>query len=293
MNPWRPEREISVAEATAAVRDLGLAGDDVRQVAAGWDNSVMAIDGRWLFRFPRRAMALPGVEREAAHLPRLAPHLPLPVPVPEHRGEYGEPPWPFWGARVLPGTELAVAPHADHEAVARDLGRFVRRLHDVPVEPSLPIDPLGRGDAPARAARAREVLDQLRAAGLWDGDPTIEAVLRDGEDAGPADDPVVTSHGDLYARHVLVDDAGRACGVIDWGDLCAASPSVDLAFAFSALAPQHREAFWAEYGSVDDDVLARARTMAVFHLATVASYAHDVRLDAVLASCLERLHGGS
>lgn len=288
-HPWRPEREITVAEATAAVRGLGLAGDDVRQVAAGWDNSIVAVDHTWLFRFPRRSIALPGVEREALHLPRLAPLLPLPIPVPEHRGTYGDPAWPFWGAKVLPGTELAVTPHADVGAVAAALGRFVRALHDVPVEPSLPIDPMGRADAPARADRTRTMLDDLRAAALWSDDAALDGLLAEADDSPPPPDVLVTSHGDLYARHVLVDADGLACGVIDWGDLCTAHPAVDLAFVFSALAPEHRAAFWAEYGSVDADTVLRARTMAAFSAAAVASYAHDTRLDALLTSALERL----
>lgn len=288
-HPWRPEREITVAEATAAVRGLGLAGDDVRQVAAGWDNSIVAVDHTWLFRFPRRSIALPGVEREALHLPRLAPLLPLPIPIPRHHGTYGEPPWPFWGAEVLPGTELAVTPHADVESVAGALGRFVRALHDVPLDPTLPVDPMGRADAVDRAARTRVMLTDLRSAEVWRDDTALDALLERADGAPPAPDQVVTSHGDLYARHVLVDDAGQACGVIDWGDLCVAHPGVDLAFVFSALAPQHRAAFWAEYGDVDDDTVLRARTMAAFSAAAVASYARDTRLDAPLTSALERL----
>lgn len=288
-HPWRPEREVTVDEATASVRALGLAGDAVAVVAAGWDNTVVAVDHAWLFRFPRRTIALPGVEREAAHLPRLAPLLPLPVPVPEHRGAYGDPAWPFWGARVLPGTELAVAEHADQGEVAHAVGAFVRALHDVPVDPTLPVDPMARADARSRGARAREVLAGLTTAGLWDGDADVERLLADAEASGPSTGTLVTSHGDLYARHVLVDDRGRASGVIDWGDLCAAPASVDLAFVFSALEPQHRAAFWAAYGEADDDTLLRARTMAVFSVAAVASYAADTRLDALLAHSLRRL----
>lgn len=293
-HPWRPEREVTVAEATAAVRAVGLAGDDVRHVAAGWDNSVVAVDGAWLFRFPRRAMALAGVEREAEHLPRLAPLLPLPVPVPEHRGTYGDPAWPFWGARALPGTELAVSPHADLDAVATTVGRFVRALHDVPVDPTLPVDPMRRAQAAERAARARTMLDDLASAGVWTRDADLGALLDRADAAPPPADAVVTSHlvtshGDLYARHVLVDADGRPSGVIDWGDVCAAHPAVDLSFVFSALPPEHRPAFWAEYGEVDDDTVLRARTMAAFSAAAVASYARDTRLDALLASSLERL----
>lgn len=287
--PWRPEREVTTEQATAAVRALGLAGDDVRAVAAGWDNTVVAVDHTWLFRFPRRTIALAGVARELAHLPRLAPLLPLPVPVPVHHGTYGDPPWPFWGARALPGTELATSEHADLDAVATQLGRFVRALHDAPVHPDLPLDPMGRADASTRAARTRAVLDDLDAAGLRRADPALEALLERAEAAPPPPDVAVTSHGDLYGRHVLVDHDGRACGVIDWGDVCVAHPCVDLAFVFSALPPHHRPAFWAAYGDVDPDTLLRARTMGAFSAAAVAAYAHDQRLDALRTSALARL----
>ena len=45
----------------------------LRLVAEGWDNAVWLVDERWAFRFPRRAIAIPGVEREVAVVPRLSP----------------------------------------------------------------------------------------------------------------------------------------------------------------------------------------------------------------------------
>jgi aminoglycoside phosphotransferase (APT) family kinase protein len=54
----------------------------LRKLAEGWDNSVWVVDDRYAFRFPRRAIAIPGIEREIGVLPRLAPLLPLPVPRP-------------------------------------------------------------------------------------------------------------------------------------------------------------------------------------------------------------------
>lgn len=51
---------------------LGPLGD-------GWDNSVRLVEDRWVFRFPRRAIARAGVERELALLPRLARLLALPI----------------------------------------------------------------------------------------------------------------------------------------------------------------------------------------------------------------------
>ncbi len=281
-SPWSPEREVSEAEARDAVRTCGLAGDDVRIVAAGWDNTIVRVDADWVFRFPRRSIALPGIDREIALLPRLAPKLSLPIPVPEHVGVYGDPPWRFWGARHLPGTELAVTSSADTVAIATAIGRFLAELHSLPVDPDLPVDPFGRADAADRAARARDALAELE--DLTGED--VDAVLADGGSAGPPPTETVLSHGDLYSRHVLVDEDGQASGVIDWGDLCAAPRSVDLSVAYSAFHGESREALFAEYGSIDADTELRARVMAIFSTASVAAYARDVGQPELMAHAL-------
>ena len=41
--------------------------------------------------------------------------------MPEHVGVYGDPPWRFWGARHLPGTELQVAGRIDEVGI--EVGR--------------------------------------------------------------------------------------------------------------------------------------------------------------------------
>ena len=76
----------------------------------GFDNSVWVIDDEWAFRFPRRAIAVPLVARELAVLTRLAPLLPVAVPVPAFVGAASERfPRPFFGHRLLRGVEPADA----------------------------------------------------------------------------------------------------------------------------------------------------------------------------------------
>ena len=40
---------------------------------AGWDNAAYLVNGEWVFRFPRRAIAVDLLEAEVHVLPRLAP----------------------------------------------------------------------------------------------------------------------------------------------------------------------------------------------------------------------------
>lgn len=130
-----------------------LRGAVARRLATGWDNTVMRVGDDWLFRFPRREVAVPGVAREIAVLPRLAPRLPLPIPVPELIAADGMEtfPWPFWGARLVPGRELAESGLGEAERVeaARGIGAFLRALHDpalvAEVGADLPYDRCGGG----------------------------------------------------------------------------------------------------------------------------------------------------
>lgn len=297
MSPqWEPERAIALDEALALVRDQcpDLTFSSSRILAAGWDNTVVLFDDNWVFRFPRRAIALPGIEREIDWLPWIADQVELPVPVPMFIGDYDG--WPFWGGRHLAGEELAHRPDVDRVPVAAAVGRFVAALHATKVPHSasfgkLPVDPFGRADSATRAGRAHGVLVELVELGLWEDDPGTRAILDAGSELGPVTDDPVLSHGDLYSRHVLVSPSGEVSGIIDWGDLCMAVPAVDLAIAFSAFTGEARAALFESYGAIDAEAALRAKTFAVFSAASVAHYAHDVGDPVLLAEALAGLKG--
>jgi aminoglycoside phosphotransferase (APT) family kinase protein len=279
---WAPEHLVTVGQAAGLVGGQfpALRAAAVESLAEGWDNSVFLVGGEWVFRFPRRAAALPGLRREIAVLPRIGPRLPLPVPVPRFLGVPAAGyPWPFWGARLLPGHELAEAglAEAGRGPAAARTGEFLRALHDPGLAdvagPGLLADPLRRGYPAVRVPMARERLARLERAGVWEGGPAIRGFLAEAERLGPPAGPLVLVHGDLHVRHLLVDDAGRAAGVIDWGDVCLADPAVDLSLAFGGFAGPARAALLAAYGPVSAECATRARALAVFMCAALADYA--------------------
>jgi aminoglycoside phosphotransferase (APT) family kinase protein len=296
---WTAERTVDPARAAALVAAAApqLAGADVVPLATGWDNTVVVVGGEWAFRFPRRAVALPGFRREIAVLTRIAPLLPLPVPVPEVVGSDDDPaaPWPFTGARLLPGRELADAglPDGGRVAAAAATGAFLRVLHSpevhAAVDVELPADPMGRGHPASRLAATRAALDGLVAAGTWAGDPAVDALLERAAELGKPTGTPVLVHGDLHVRHLLVDDAGRASGVIDWGDVCLADPAVDLSLGYAAFAGPARAAFLDAYGPLDAERELRARALAVRLAVLLARYAVDDGRAALLAESLAAL----
>src|SRR3954449_8410035 len=98
---WRPEIAITLDQATRIIRDQFPALERVETLGEGWDYTAFRVDDVYVFRFPRRAVVLPGMEREIATLPRLS--LPVLIPVPLFLGEAApDYPWQFFGAPYIP-----------------------------------------------------------------------------------------------------------------------------------------------------------------------------------------------
>ena len=294
MSEWDADVVIDEPLVTALLTEQfpELDAGSARLLGEGWDNSVWVVEDRWAFRFPRREIAIPGVERELAVLPKLAPLLPVAVPVPIFVGQPSAGfRWPFFGAPLLPGREPAFA-NLGEEArtgLGSALGHFLRALHDVELDVDLPDDPIRRADMPFRVARLREKLGLIAELGVWSEPPLVQRVLADAERLPPSTDRVLT-HGDLHLRHVLIDD-GVLSGVIDWGDVCRSDPATDLVLMWSLLTPGGRDRFLAAYGAIDEAGWLRARVLALFLGVTLAIYAHevgDVALERECVASLER-----
>jgi aminoglycoside phosphotransferase (APT) family kinase protein len=297
---WEPERVVDVGQASSLIAEQfpALAPVDACPLGTGWDNTAFRINDEWVFRFPRRSVAVPLLEREIRLLPAVAPTLPLAIPVPELVGRpSGAYPWPFAGYRHLGGRTACSAALTDsaRAATARELGEFLRCLHAFPVDRAAglgaPGDELGRTDVAARSAKARSALAELEGVGVLSGEERqrLERLI-EGQPAVKAM-PRVLLHGDLYARHLIVEGT-RLVGVIDWGDVHLGHPAVDLGVAFSFLPTAARTDFRAAYGGCDAPTWRLAAFRALYHSANVTRYAHatgDADLCREGAAALRRL----
>ena len=261
----------------------GLDAGSLRPFAEGWDYSIWVVDERWAFRFPRREIVVPGVRREIAVLPELAPLLPIPVPEPVFVGEPADGfPWPFFGSALLTGRELGDA-ELDNDArveVARVLARFLRVLHETEVAYELPADANRRADMTTRVPKTREQLADLEFEGIWQRPPSVDRLLDEAERL-PESRASAVVHGDLHFRQVLVDASARPSGVIDWVDVCRSDPAIDLSMLWSYFPPEGREAFLGEYGPVSEEQLLRARVVALSLSAALAHYGHKEGFAAI------------
>ncbi|MGI5391075.1 aminoglycoside phosphotransferase family protein [Streptomyces sp. CA-251251] len=229
---------------------------------AGSDHVIHRLGEELAVRVPRHAGAVGQARKDLAWLPRLAPHLPLDVPVPV---AVGEPalgyPWPWAVSRWLDGEVATVETLAESAAAATELARFLRALHRFETEdavaPAALADlrgrPLADRDGATRAAIADvgDVFDPKAMTDLW------RAALT----ADPWGGPPVWFHGDFHTGNLLTVD-GRLSAVIDFGELGLGDPARDLMIAFTLLSPTSRSVFRAEL-DVDDATWMRGRGWAL------------------------------
>ncbi|HEX6751409.1 MAG TPA: phosphotransferase [Longimicrobium sp.] len=278
MAEWDAEREVTPELALDLVREQfpGI-GRTIAPFGFGWDNTAFLVDGDIVFRFPRREIAVPLIEREARLLPRIAPRLPLPIPCPAWIGAPSERfPWPFAGYRILPGRLAFGLADDERRAAARPLAELLRALHGIPTHGlDLPGDEWERTDFARRMPELVERLGGLEAAGVIDDARPWLRLFEAGDFPAPATHRVLV-HGDLAERHILVDGANGVCGVIDWGDVHEGDAALDLTILYSFLPPSTRDEFLRVYGDVDARTLRTARLRAAFASTSSTYYAWSI-----------------
>ncbi len=277
--PWRSERPLDArrVERIVDAQFPHLAPSRAEFLDEGWDTESWVVNGRWVLKFPKHPAVEGFQEVERAALPRLAPRLPLPVPVPSILGERGDDfPFRFWGHAMLPGVaaDRADASRTDVGACADVLARFLSALHGVPVlEATAWGIPAGLPLVPRAAReRERERWAVVRAAAPPSIAARVEAWLSGPDPALAPGEPVVT-HGDLRDGNVLMDATGRApVGVVDWIDLSVADPARDFGGLFAWLGEPFLRDVLARYDlPVDDGAVARARRRAL-HLSMAVAW---------------------
>jgi aminoglycoside phosphotransferase (APT) family kinase protein len=226
---------------------------------AGSDHVIYRLGEELSVRLPRHTGAIRQARKEAEWLPRLAPHLPLAIPVPV---AVGEPdlgyPWPWAVTRWLDGEVATVEALGDSTAAAVELAEFLVALQRFDVSAGHTLDddlgsrPLADRDRTTRAAIDVEgVFDTAAMTAPWD------AALN-----APAwDRPPVWFHGDFHTGNLLTN-GGRLTAVIDFGGLGIGDPACELMVAFTLMSARSRAAFRATL-DMDDATWLRGRGWAV------------------------------
>jgi aminoglycoside phosphotransferase (APT) family kinase protein len=210
----------------------------------GWDNRTFRLGAELSLRLPTGDWYAQQVAKEQRWLPRLAPHLPLPIPAPVAHGEPGCGfPWAWSVYRWIDGEIAARARIVDLPGFATSLAGFLNALRRVDATggPAPGEHNFHRGGPLAvYAAEALEAIDALAA------EIPRDAVLRAWEDAMSTSwdrDPVWV-HGDVASGNLLVR-GGALAAVLDFGSSGVGDPACDVVIAWTFLDDAGRERFRA------------------------------------------------
>ncbi|MGW4699078.1 aminoglycoside phosphotransferase family protein [Streptomyces sp. NPDC004285] len=243
---------------------------------AGSDHVIYRLGSQLSVRLPRHVGAIGQARKESEWLPRLAPHLPLAVPVVVGVGEPGFGyPWPWAVSRWLEGTVATVQALADSSEAAVELAGFLHALQQFEHKESP--DPCAREDLAGLSLVVRDQATRTAIAGA-DGafDAAAMTELWDAAVSAPGwDRPAVWVHGDFHTGNLLTV-GGRLSAVIDFGGLGIGDPACDLMIAFTLMSAGSRATFRAALG-VDDATWLRGRGWA---LATgLNAYTHNAGVN--------------
>jgi aminoglycoside phosphotransferase (APT) family kinase protein len=224
MPPAEVAIDVKLVEALLREQHNDVASLPIVEAGEGWDNKLFRLGEDLVVRLPRRHAAATLIEHETRWLPVIAPKLPLPVPVPVRVGRPGCGfPWAWVVARWFPGAPAATVAGGLSASSAILLAQFLIALHR-PAPTDAPVNAF-RTSLPERSAVFVERLGRLG--------PSIENgrtmdVWRAALEAPEWPGPPVWIHGDLHPGNLVVND-GLLTAVIDFGDLTAGDPAVDLA----------------------------------------------------------------
>src|SRR5262249_19885396 len=94
--------------------------------SAGTDNALYRLGDNMVLRLPRIHWAIEQVDKEHRWLPRLAPFLPLAIPIPVAKGRPGEGyPWHWSVHQWIEGENATIERIADPHLAATELAGFI------------------------------------------------------------------------------------------------------------------------------------------------------------------------
>ena len=264
--------------------------DSIVILGRGFDNIAYLINNKIVFRFPCREMGAEFIENEIAIMPYLAKLLSFPVSYPQFIGHStAEYPFAFAGYYMLPGKTLCSTQVKAEEDIhfVTTLAKWLKELHSVPVLKEhcalVKSDQSWRYNVAQRIEKVERCLDHYKnyyqAAGF-----TYDVLLKNLNIFREFNFEHVKKtsfcHGDLYSRHLLVDDYKQLAGIIDWGDIHIGNPGIDLSVGIMLFPEEVLDIFLRRYGIIDEDTHA----IAVFR-----SFCHPIML---LPYCYEQKQEG-
>jgi len=291
--PWQQKKALTEKDVNylLGINFPDLEVETLSALGEGWDNTTWLINQEWVFRLPKHPEAAQLLVNEMnilACLPKLNVYYPKPEFICLEPKAFT---YPFYGHRYLQGISADRANLIFNErlSLASELGTFLKQLHAFPIEQAkalgIGFDQIGRADVKKCFSQFQARLNYLMQHELVKNTTLLMDAFKINLNTKVPENWVL-GHGDLYARHLLLDKDKKLSAVIDWGDCELLSPAIDLGIVYQFLPCSAHPLFWEAYGNVEQTICTFARLRAIYSSVTIAWYAHQIQDKCLLAEGL-------
>jgi Predicted aminoglycoside phosphotransferase len=190
-----------------------------RVASAGTDNALFRLGDDLVVRLPRIPSASEQIDKECEWLPKLAPHLPLTVPVPLKKGTPCEDYPCSWSVcNWIEGKNGNDEQGADLNHTAKELAGFIRSLHAIAKDPA-------DGPPPGEHNFWRGVPLQMRDSRVREA---IEALKLITDSATSLSEASINSEAAISSEAVISSKAAINASAISKSELAAGQYDPDL-----------------------------------------------------------------
>lgn len=283
---WQQKTAISKDLAAQLIKNqIGIQVNNISFLGRGLVNIAYLINDNYVFRFPTRPIAINCMYNEIALLPYIKKFVDFPFSHPEFIGKitttYTS---PFAGYTLLQGTPLSdsKAELIDNADFARTLANWIKQLHTIPIKPehidTIQNDQAWRFETKKLIEQSKKIINAYKNSFVTAGFD-LQELFEVLEYVAQYNYNVIGKksycHGDLYARHLLINQNKELTGIIDWGEIHIGSPGADLAIAFTIFTPKVQKIFFEQYGTVKEEIYNFAQLKAVWHSIALLSYCFE------------------
>jgi aminoglycoside phosphotransferase (APT) family kinase protein len=277
-NLWDQTIKIDIPKAIKLIESqTDLTIDDIRLIGEGFDNLAFLVNSQYVFRFPRRESGITCMENEILALPYLAKHLSFDITTPEFIGHTEQ--FPFAGYKLIQGKTLCDAAEAfitSHQ-FAEIFANWLKELHSIPIMPghqdllksTWRLDIENRITALLNSLSKYQEYYQLSGFSINQLEETIKAFAN----LNVVEYSQVYLHGDLYFKHIMVNNNIMPTGLIDWGDIHIGHPGIDLSAAIMIFDDKTLDHFFKSYGTKNEELMKVAVFRALCHNLIFLPYA--------------------
>lgn len=227
----------------------------------GNDNRTFHLGEEMAVRLPSHKSYEPQVEKEAKWLPKLAPHLSLPITVPMGKGKPTKDYPCVWSINKWVDGDTVTQDNVDLNWFAKDLAEFLKELEsiDASAGPRAGVHNFYRGSD--LSVYNQETLDALQSLSSKINIDKCKHIWNTALSTQWTKQPVWV-HGDV-AQGNLVCKNKRLSGVIDFGCMGTGDPACDLVMAWTFFDERSRKNF-IENMELDKDTWNRAKGWALW-----------------------------